>query len=124
MKYIVLAVALLAAPSQAGEIIEYAAPSSVAVSSNAYVSVISSVTRNGYPTIIVKNPSSNATLGEVFGHVGGCTSTAVSTSSVLGPFSFNRGDDEQEIDLTEASCLWVASRSTQTITIQAIRRKK
>ena len=123
MKYIVLAVALLAAPSRAGEIIEYAAPSAVAVSSNAYTSVISSVTRNG-SLLIVKNPSSNATLGEVFGHVGACASTAVSTSTVIGPFSFNRGDDEQEIDLTEASCLWVASRSTQTITIQAIRRKK
>jgi hypothetical protein len=122
MKYL-LAVLMLAAPARSAEIVLYGTPTAVAVSSNAYVSVISSVTRNGYPSIIVKNPSSNATLGEVFGHVGGCTSTAVSTSSVLGPFSFNRGDAAQEIELTEPSCLWVASRSTQTITIQAIRRK-
>lgn len=123
MKYLII-LALLAAPSYAGEIIEYAAPTSVTVSSTAYGSVISSVTRNGYPAIIVKNPASNSTLGEVFGHIGACASTAVSTSSVIGPFSFNRGDAAQEIEIAEPDCLWVASRSTQTITIQPIRRKK
>lgn len=123
MKYLIL-MAMLAVPAKAGEIIDAAAPASVAVSSTAYTSVVSSITRNGYyQSIIVKNPASNATLGEVFGHIGSCASTAVSTSTVIGPLSFNRGDLPQEIELSEPECLWVASRSTQTITVQAVRRK-
>lgn len=125
MRYLALVVALLGTPAMGSQIIGAEAPAAVSVSSVAYVSVVSSSTRrSSYERIVVKNPSANVTLDEVFGHIGGCTSTAVSLTATKGPFSFNRGDIAQEIELAEERCLWVASTSTQTINVQAIARKR
>lgn len=116
---------MLAGVSNAGEIEAQLAPASLSISSLTYTTAVSSLTRNGYyQSIVISNPASNPTLDSVYGHVGSCASTAVSTSSVKGPFVFVRGANALEVELTEPECLWLMSTSTQSITIQAIRRKK
>lgn len=128
MKYYLLVLALVSVAvldARGSQIIGAGTPAAVSVSSNAYVSVVSSSTRrSSFERILVKNPSSNATLDTVFGHIGDCESTAVSTSAVKGPFAFDRGELPQEIELAEDRCLWVASSSTQTIYAQPLARKR
>lgn len=123
--FLLLAVVSALVPAHAGAIFEAATPSAIVISSIAYVNVVTTTTRvGGFTSALIKSPSSNITLADVFGHVGSCVSTAVSTTTIKGPIEIQRADETTEIELADDQCLWLVSNSTQTIFVQPIRRKK
>lgn len=133
MKYFLVAAALICAGAQKAQAVDtvrapianYGTPAAVALSSNAYTSVVSSTSRAGGLTSILIDVPANLNSGTyAFGHIGGCASTAVSTSSVIGPIQLLPSVNSIEIELAEDACLWMATRSTHTITVQPVSRKR
>lgn len=100
-------------------------PVSVSVSTSSYTNVISTTTRAlyGITAILIDNPSTNT--GIVHGHIGNCTSTAVSTSTVKGPIEIAPSSNGGSIGLSDDECIWLVSRHTsaESVTIQAVSQR-
>lgn len=103
----------------------YGTPTAVSVSTSAYTNVTPvSVRINTMSGVLIDNPSTNT--GTVHGHIGNCTSTSISTSTVKGPIEIAPGNSGGDIDMDSDVCLWLVSRHTsaETITIQAVGKKR
>lgn len=100
----------------------YGTPTAISVSTSVYTNVTPSGVRiEDMTAILINNPTSNNAT--VQGHLGNCTSTAVSTSTVKGPFELAVGAGGS-ILLDKNVCLWLISRHTsaETIVVQAIKQ--
>src|SRR5262245_20715103 len=101
----------LSAKARAGEVFErpwsrHGTPYAVALTTYSYTMVPpTAIGRLQSRTdILVANPHSNSSI--MWGHLGTCTSTAVSTSTVKGPFKFYPTGTEKNIPISETECLW------------------
>lgn len=106
-------------------IVSYSTPIAVSVSVSAYTNVTAASTRiSGMTAILIDNPSTNSAA--VHGHVGNCTSTAVSITDVKGPIEIAPSSNGGYIALAEDACLWLVSRHTaaESITIQGVSQKR
>lgn len=108
------------------QISDHGTPVAVSVATGAYTNVTSTTTRSLFNMtgILIDNPSTNT--GIVHGHVGNCTSTSISTSSVKGPIEIAPSANGGSINLGPDECLWLVSRHTaaESITIQPISEKR
>ena len=91
----------------------------------AYTNVSSSTVRIvNMSAVLVDNPSTNS--GTMFGHIGNCTSTSVSTSTVKGPIEIPPQAAGGIIGIAEDECIWLMSRHTsaENIMIQGVSQKR
>lgn len=99
-------------------------PGEVWVSTHQYVNVSSASLRmRNMSGLLINNPQSNT---DVFhGHLGGCSSTGISTSTVRGPFQFAPAANTAFISIGEDVCLWLVSEgvSPSSVTVQGVRQK-
>lgn len=102
----------------------FAAPVAVELSSNAYTNVTAVGTRiSGLTGVMIDVPASLNSGHIAFGHLGNCTSTAISTTTVKGPIELSPALAGTEVEMAEDICLWMATASTHTITVQGLTRK-
>lgn len=102
----------------------FAAPVAVELSSNAYTNVTSVGTRvSGLTGVLIDVPATLNSGHIAYGHLGNCTSTAISTTTVKGPIELSPSQAGAEIETAEDICLWLATASTHTITVQGVTRK-
>lgn len=102
----------------------FAAPVAVELSSNSYTNVTAVGTRvSGLTGVMIDVPASLNSGHIAFGHLGNCTSTAISTTTVKGPVEVSPSQAGAEVEMAEDICLWMATGSTHTITVQGVTRK-
>lgn len=120
-------------PNKAGAAIDtieqpisgFSAPEAVSISTYAYVNATSAAVRIAdLSGILIDNPSTNTAT--MHGHVGNCTSTAISTSTVKGPIEIAPTTNGSFIPLAEYECLWLVSRNTsaENVTVQGIKQRR
>jgi hypothetical protein len=107
-------------------IVGVAAPERVLVSTYQYTNVITTTTRalSGLSAVLIDVPASNSAA--MYGHVGNCTSTAVSVSLTLGPIEIQPSSNGGFILLPEDMCLWLVSlhTSVEYVTVQGVKQKR
>lgn len=97
----------------------------MSVSTSAYTNVSSSTVRiANLAAVLIDNPSTNSAI--MHGHIGNCTSTSVSTSTVLGPIELAPSLGGGIIGIAEDECLWLISRHTsaENVMIQGVAQKR
>lgn len=100
-------------------------PSSLTISSIAYTNVTPTAVR--LPGLSEIKLNSSSTLGDshtAFGHLGNCSSTAISTSAFTGPIELRPSDAGITVELAEDLCLWMVSVATHAVTVQGMTRKR
>lgn len=118
MKKIVYFVLLLggtaygAPPVAEAPIKDYGTPVTVSISTDtgaaaAWTKIPTSQT-SGRMGIFLAIPSGNS--GDILGHLGNCTSTAIATS--IRPLQYARGSNSPLIPLREDVCLWLITSHT------------
>lgn len=128
----VLAVAALAvAKVSAGEpTIEapfqrHGTPTAVSIATSTYTKVPATTTLSQRTTVLIDNPSTNSSI--MHGHVGNCTSTSISTSTVLGPIEISPASNTGEIGLGNDECIWLVSRNgssgAESVTVQELSQR-
>lgn len=101
----------------------YGTPVTISVSSNTLTKVPTTQT-SGRMGIVIRNPSTN--LGNIAGHMGDCTSTAV--ASTVQPFLIvtSSSSAHQYISMREDVCLWLISlnflTSAQNVHVQEVKQ--
>lgn len=126
----VLALALGVGSAAAVDVIELpivaqAAPEAVLVSTSAYTNVTSTMTRViELSALLLDNPADNTAI--MHGHIGNCTSTAVSTVTVKGPIEIAPSTNGGYIGIASDRCLWMVSHaaSAEYLTVQGIQQKR
>lgn len=106
-------------------IVGFGTPQAVSVSTSAYTNVTSTNVRiSNLAAILIDNPSTNSAA--VHGHIGNCTSTAVSISAVTGPIEIHPGAGGGYILLAADACLWLVSRHTsaESIMLQGTHQRR
>lgn len=98
-------------------------PQAISVSTSAYTNVTPAASKTlapGITAVLVDNPSTNT--GTMHGHIGNCTSTAVSISTVKGPIEIPPSASGGYFRLAFDECLWLVSRHTsaESVTVQGI----
>lgn len=93
-------------------------PTAVSVSTSAYTKTPTSRTLSSISGVYLDNPSTNSAA--VHGHLGNCTSTSISTSTVKGPIEIPAANGQIWIPLSDGVCLWLVSRHTaaESVTVQ------
>ena len=106
-------------------IVSQAAPEAVLVSTSTYTNVTSTMTRAiELSSVLLDNPTDNTAV--MHGHVGNCTSTAVSTVTVKGPIEIAPSTNGGYISLANDRCLWMVSHaaSAEYLTVQGVQQKR
>lgn len=134
MKHYLLALALICFGSfayAATETIEqpiasFAAPEAISISTYAYTLALSTTARTvpGLTALLIDNPASNSAT--VYGHIGNCTSTDVSTVTVKGPIEIAPSSNGGYIGVAADACLWLISKhtSSEAVTAQGISQRR
>lgn len=103
----------------------YTLPYAVALTTYSYTNVTTSDIRalRGLNAVIIDNPSTNT--ASVHGHIGNCSSTSVSTTTVKGPIEIAPSSNGGSIAIEDGQCIWLISRhtSSESITIQGITQR-
>lgn len=73
--------------------------------------------------VLIDNPSTNT--ASFHGHIGNCTSTAISTSTVKGPIEIAPSTNGGIIPLGMNECIWLVSRHTsaESVMIQDVSQR-
>ena len=100
-------------------------PEAISISTSAYTLAVSTTARAvpGLNGIIVDNPSTNT--GAMHGHIGNCTSTAVSISSVKGPIELVAASAPLFLNIEDGKCLWLVSRHSgaESVNVQGFSQR-
>ena len=106
-------------------IARHGTPEAVSISTSAYTKVAPTTRLNLVTALLIDNPSTNTST--VHGHIGNCTSTSVSTSTVKGPIEIAPSSNGGEIDLLNEECVWLVSRNgssgAESVTIQPVSQR-
>ena len=104
-------------------IYRHGTPAAVLISTFTYTKVPPSSTLANRTTVLIDNPSTNSAI--VHGHIGDCTSTNISTSTVKGPIEIAPASNGGYIDLGPGECLWLVSRNTsaESVTCQEVGKR-
>lgn len=98
-------------------------PYTVFLASHQYVNVTSTTGQAlaDLSALLVDNPSTNN--ANIYGHLGRCASTSVSTQAIRGPLEISPSGGTVEIRAASDVCVWMMSAYTvsgETITVQAV----
>ena len=112
-------------------IYRYGTPVAVSVATNTYTNVTSQSAAAGVrlsmrTAVLLDNPSTNSSI--IHGHVGNCTSTAISTTTVKGPIEVAPSANGAIIPVGNDACLWLVSRNgdsggAESVTIQDVSQR-
>lgn len=113
-------------PTIEDPIYRYGTPTAVLVSTGSYTKVPATSSLSHRTALLVDNTSTNTAI--MHGHIGNCTSTSVSTSTVLGPIEIAPSTNGGIIPIGSGSdvCLWIVTRHTsaENITVQEISQRQ
>lgn len=104
----------------------HATPEAVSVATHAYTNVTSTQTRlDQMSALLIDNPSTNTAT--MHGHIGNCTSTAMSTTTFKGPIELAPSASGGFLALAADECLWLISRhasAPENVMVQGVRQKR
>lgn len=106
--------------------VSFGTPTAVTISSSVYTNATPVAARiSGLTAVLIDVPSTNSNI--VHGHLGNCTSTAISTSTVKGPIEIAPSAMGGYVALAEDICLWMVTRNTSgsdVITVQGVSQRR
>ncbi len=123
---------LTAAPARAAnlEIIDapiarHGTAEAISIATNTYTKVAPTTRLSLQTTLLIDNPSTNTST--VHGHIGNCTSTSISTTTVKGPIEIAPASNGGYVQILSDECIWLVSRNggsgAESVTIQPVSQR-